>query len=64
MRTWYCVTSAFYDTGRVVAGVTDSKEADEKPESTFTAKIDRDIYEDWFADITEAADFVKDAKIA
>ena len=64
MKTYYCVTSAFYDNGRVVAGITDSKKIKSKPESTFTEKSDRDIYEDWFGSLKEAEEFVEDAKSA
>jgi hypothetical protein len=64
MKTYYCVTSAIYDSGRIVVAITDSKEAETKPEDTRTAKNDRDIYEDWFDSIEEAKEFVEESKNA
>ena len=62
MKKYYSVTSAFYDDGRVVAGITGSREAESKPESRCTAKSDRDIYEDWFESMEEAGEFVEETK--
>lgn len=64
MKTYYCVTTAFYDSGRVVAGITDSREAESKPESRYSELRDRDVYEDWFECFEEAEQFVKEAKEA
>ena len=61
MKKYYCVTSAFYDDGRVVAGITGSREAERKPESRCTEKSDRDIYEDWFESMEQAREFVRGA---
>ena len=62
MKTYYCVTSAYYDSGRVVAGITDSAEADAKPDSRCTEARDRDIWSDWFETIEEAKQYVKETK--
>ena len=64
MNTYYCVTTAFYDDGRVVAGITDTIEAQVKPENTFTEKRNRDIYNDWFESEAEAMVFVETARRA
>jgi hypothetical protein len=64
MKTFYCVTSSFYDSGRVVAAITDTVEAYTKPENHHTEKRDRDIYTDWFGSLGEAQQFVKGAKKA
>jgi len=64
MKTWYCVTSTYDDHGRVTAGITDTKRAEEKPENGYTSKRDKDIYTDWFGSHEEAAKFVEEARIA
>lgn len=64
LKTYYCVTSACYDDGRVIASITDTVQADEMPESQQTSTRDRDIYCDWFASIEEARAFVSEAKLA
>ena len=64
MKTYYCVTSAFYDSGRIVAGFTHEKEADEKPENTYKEKNDRDIHENWFDNFDDAQKFIEETKSA
>lgn len=64
MKTWYCVTSSFDDKGRVTAAITATREAEEKPESSYTSTARKDIYNDWFESIDEAQDYVKEAKQA
>ena len=64
MKTFYCVTSTFDDRGRATAGITAMVQADRKPESTFTSTSRKDIYNDWFANLTEAQQFVNEAKEA
>lgn len=64
MKTWYCVTSSFDDKGRVTAAVTATREAEEKPESTYTSTARKDIYNDWFESMEEAQNHVKEAKQA
>ncbi|MDR0759582.1 MAG: hypothetical protein LBF74_05660 [Treponema sp.] len=46
-KMFYCVTSKFYDDGRVNASMI-SKEYKEKPESTFQSLPRMDVYHDWF----------------
>lgn len=64
MKTWYCVTSSFDDKGRVTAGVTATREAEEQPESSYTSTARKDIYKDWFESLEEAQKYVKEAKQA
>lgn len=65
MKTYFCVTSAFYDDGRVTAAITDSKEAEQKPENTYNGSArGRDIYSDWFESKEEAEKYVEDCKNA
>lgn len=64
MQTWYCVTTAFDDHGRVTAGITNIRDAEEKPESSFTETRRKDIYNDWYASEEEARSAVEEAKRA
>ena len=64
MKTYFCVTSAFYNDGRVTAAITESKEAEQKPESTNKSLRDRDIYSDWFESNQEAEKCIEDCKNA
>lgn len=64
MKTWYCVTSTFDDRGRATAGITDTCQAETKPESTYKSTARKDIYNDWFATRREAMTFVSSAKMA
>jgi hypothetical protein len=62
MKTFYCVTTSVYDRGRVVASITDTKEAETRPENTSYERNDRDIYNDWYDSPEEARAAVKEAK--
>lgn len=64
MKTYYCVTSSFDNSGRVTAGITASVKADKIPESTFTSTSRKDIYNDWFESIEDAKQFAEEAKTA
>lgn len=61
MKTFWCVMTVFYDSGRVTAGIVDMVEAARKPKNSYVEKANRDIYTDWFSDIDEAERFVKEA---
>ena len=61
MKTYYCVTTEFYDDGRVTAAITATLEADTQPENTFKNLRDKDVYNDWFADKADAEAFVEEA---
>ena len=64
MKTWYGVQSVFYDNGRVNSMIVSVKDAEEKPEDTFTSTSDRDIYLDWFSNLAEAEEAVRLARRA
>lgn len=64
MKTYYCVTTAFYDDGRVTAAITDEVQAIAKPESTNKTTSTKDIYCDWFESKEDATAFIKEAKEA
>ena len=61
MKTWWCVTSSFDDKGHVIAGITDKREQEEKPESDVKRTFRNDIYNDWFESIEEAKTYVREA---
>lgn len=64
MATYWCVTSVFFDSGRTIAKITGTVNADTKPNNTYTELRDRDVYTDWFGDIKEANKHVEEAKRA
>jgi len=63
-KIFYAVTSTFYDDGRVTAVITDSVEAETRPENGSSEKSNRDIYTDWFDTPEEAVKFVQEAQEA
>jgi len=64
MKTWFCVTSAVDNRGRMTAAVTDSMEAEQMPQSTCTETRHKDIYKDWFESRADAEAFVREARSA
>ena len=62
MKTYYCVTSSFHDSGRVTAAVTMALESEEKPQNTSRTMRDRDIYSDWYDNLDEANKAVAEAR--
>lgn len=64
MKTYYCVTTTFDDKGRVTATITNTIEADKKPENTFKSTSRKDIYNDWFDNINAANSCIEEAKRA
>jgi len=64
VKTYWCVCSTVYNSGRVIAAVVDNKESELKPESHCTEMHDRDIYQDWFDSYEEAEAFAKEAREA
>ncbi len=61
-KKYYCVTSAYHDSGRVTAAITMSIEAEEKPQDHRTEARDRDIYTEWYDDLEEANKAVAEAR--
>ena len=53
LKTYYCVTTTFYDNGKVYANI-EEVYAERQPEDTFRPTRRCDIYEDYF-DNREAA---------
>jgi hypothetical protein len=64
MKTYYCVTTSVDNKGRVIAAITDVKEAATKPENTETSTSCKDIYNDWYESPEEANAAVEEAKRA
>ena len=64
MKTYYCVTSAVDDHGRMTAAVTESLEAQKRPENSFTSTRRKDIYKDWFDSRAAAEEFAREARSA
>ena len=58
MKTFYCVSSAFYDDGKCIAEIVCSVKAEKKPENTFKHGTRADYYCDWFHDKKEATKFM------
>ena len=64
MKKWFCVVSSFDNRGRATANIVDTKEAEEKPESTFTSATRKDIYTDWFENEEAAKKYVEETRNA
>lgn len=64
MKTFWCVTTAIYDSGRLVANITSTVETVSKPENDFKSTRRRDIYHDRFESWEDAENFVREAKDA
>lgn len=64
MKTYYAVTTCFYNDGRVISNITDSMKTDKKPNSTWKSLMTKDIYVDWFASYKQAEEFVQSARLA
>lgn len=64
MKTYYCVTTAVYDDGRIISAITSVVEAVCKPENSSKSLKRRDVYNDWFDSQEEAREWVEEAKRA
>ncbi len=60
--TFWAVTSAYYDNGRVTASIVDTIEADRKPQAGYKETRKADIYTDWFDSYQKAQAFVDECK--
>ena len=60
-KTYWAVSSAYYDYGHVCAHIVDSIEAEEKPESTSKSSRRADFYVDWYESLEEAQNAVREA---
>lgn len=59
LRTFYCVTSRFYNDGTMTASITANVKDYYIPQATARSTPTCDIYNDWFESYIEAKDFVK-----
>ena len=64
MRTFYCVTSTYGDRGQVTANITATIQADVKPCNECGCDGRVDIYNDWFENLKDAEQFVREVKEA
>ena len=64
MNTYYCVTTAYYDDGRVTAAITDIVDSETEPESGMKSTRRKDIYCDWYGNYGDAIAAVDAAKNA
>ena len=62
MKTFWCVTTSVYDSGKVIAAITNRIQAVKKPENESRELRGKDVYHDWFGSKEEADQFVEDAK--
>jgi hypothetical protein len=60
-KTYWCVTSEFYDNGAVKAAMA-SKARSGKPENTCRSLPRMDVYEDWFNSRKEAEAFLAETR--
>ena len=60
--TYWAVTTAFYDNGRVTANIVTSIEADQKPQAGYRETRKCDIYTDWFDTREGAEAFVAECR--
>lgn len=64
MKTYYCVTMKVYDDGHITAAITDTKQAEKKPQSHGKETSRCDIYTDWFDNEKDAQAFIEEARNA
>lgn len=62
LKTFWAVTTAFYDDGRVVSNITSTIKAVLKPENVCKSLARKDIYVDWFESEEEALAHVEEAR--
>lgn len=63
-KKYYCVTSAYYDSGRVTASITNVVEAEQIPKNTYVSMCRKDIYNDWFEKRSDAVKHVAECRKA
>ena len=64
LKTFWSVTSMFYDDGRVVSNITSTIQAAKQPENVSKSLKNKDVYIDWFDNKDDARQHVKDAENA
>ena len=62
LKTYYCVTSRFFDDGSVTVAITTNAKEASCPRASFASTPTCDVYHDWFGSYAEALRFVKVTK--
>ena len=62
MKTFWAVTSAYHDDGRVTANIVGTKEADTRPSAGYMEMARCDLYTDWFDSKEKAEAFVEECR--
>lgn len=62
MKTYFAVTSAYYDDGRVTANIVGTREADTRPAAGYMEMAKCDLYTDWFDTREKAEAFVDECR--
>ena len=62
MKTFWAVTSACHDDGRVTANIVGTREADTRPAAGYMEMEKCDLYTDWFDSKDKAQAFVDECK--
>lgn len=58
MKTYYIVSSSYFDDGKIVSSIVDTIQTPQKPEQGFKSTSRCDIYTDYFESWKEAQAFV------
>lgn len=64
LKTYWCVTTSVYNSGRIISHITDCIQSVAQPQDEFKELRTKDVYIDWFASKVAAEQFVLDAKKA
>lgn len=62
MKTFWAVTSAYHDDGRVTANIVGTREADTRPQAGYMEMARCDLYTDWFDTREKAEAFVDECR--
>ena len=62
MKTFWAVTSAYYDDGKVTANIVGTREADTRPQAGYRETARCDLYTDWFDSEEKAEAFVEECR--
>lgn len=62
MKTFWAVTSAYHDDGRVTANIVGTREADTRPAAGYMEMARCDLYTDWFDTKEKAQAFVDECR--
>ena len=62
MKTFWAVTSAYHDDGRITANIVGTREADQRPVAGYMETARCDLYTDWFDSKDKAQAFVDECR--